>query len=228
MFLWRQFWNSNLSSSAKSGHHNRSQRVILLVLLERKALIRPLMIKKFFVNWSFVIGCLTVGSKKTLANYHVKCHGRFLCSFTYPWIFHVGNLPLESPVTHTNTIFCGKGSFTTVKVSRVTSPIESCEACEARTWTWSKTCEHGLTCHCFQFLSGLWRSVLFPTTFQVSRVFSDASHVCLTWFTSSHIVHPPSKEQEYLWFVILLQWNEHGDPAFYWCFHGLGYTKNIF
>ena len=82
------------------------------------------MIKKFFVNWSFVIGCLTVGSKKPLLITTLNVMGT--CSFTYPWIFHMGNLPLESSVTHTNTIFRDKGSFTTVKVSRVTSPIESC------------------------------------------------------------------------------------------------------
>ena len=104
--------------------------------------------------------------QKTLANYHVKCHGRFLCSFTYPWIFQTGNLPLESLVTHTNTISSVKGSFTTVKVSRVTSPIESQRGMqgtnmnmEQNVQAMSKTCEHGLTCHCFQFLSRLWRAL---------------------------------------------------------------------
>ena len=72
---------------------------------ERKALIRPLMINKFFVNWSFVIGCLTVGGKTPSLITTLNVMGAFLVLFfTYPWIFNPGNLPRESLFTHTNTI----------------------------------------------------------------------------------------------------------------------------
>ena len=103
------FSEDNFELSAKPCHYKRSQRVILLVLLERKALIRPLMIKKILCQLELRDWLSYRGQQKTPANYHVKCDGRFLCSFfTYPWIFNTGNFPRESLVTHTNTISRGK------------------------------------------------------------------------------------------------------------------------
>ena len=48
------------------------------------------------------------GQQKTLANYYVKCDGRFLFDvlyFKYSWIINTGNFPRESPVTNTKHNF---------------------------------------------------------------------------------------------------------------------------
>ena len=98
------------SNSAKSGHHNRSQRVILLVLLEVKALIRPLMINKILCQLELCYWLSYRGQQNTLSDYHIKVMGTFFVIFyvSIDIIFNTGNLPRKILVTHTNTISPGK------------------------------------------------------------------------------------------------------------------------
>ena len=72
---------------------------------------------------NFVIGCLTVGGKKTLANYHIKCHGRFLCYFLRIHGYLTREIYLEKVRSHKLTKSSSKRVIFTVKVSRVTAPI---------------------------------------------------------------------------------------------------------
>ena len=91
MVLWRQFWNSNLSNSGKSGHLNRSQTVTRLVFLEIKALDDEQNSLSTGASW---LAVLPWAAKKPLLITSFKCHERFcLFFFTYPWIFNTGNLP---------------------------------------------------------------------------------------------------------------------------------------
>ena len=64
-----------------SGYHNRSQRVILLVILEGKALIRPLMINKFLCQLSFCDLLSYLGQQKTVPKYHVNVMSAFFILF---------------------------------------------------------------------------------------------------------------------------------------------------
>ena len=98
------------SNSAKSGHHNRSQRVILLVLLEVKALIMPLMINKILCQLELCDWLSYRGQQNTLSDYHIKVMGTFFVLFyvSIDIIFNTGNLPRKILVTHTNTISPGK------------------------------------------------------------------------------------------------------------------------
>lgn len=65
---------------------------------------------------------LTVGSKKTLANYHIKCYERFLGSFLRIHGYFTLEIYLGKVRSHTLTQFPAAGSFTTVRMSRVTAP----------------------------------------------------------------------------------------------------------
>ena len=74
-----------------------------LVLLERKALIKPLMMNKIICQLEIRVWLSYRGQQKTLANYHIKCHGRFLFNvlfFKYPWIINMGKVK-----SHTLTQF---------------------------------------------------------------------------------------------------------------------------
>ena len=69
-------------------------------------------------------GYFGLGYRKPRAIYHVKCYGRFLSSFWrnygyFPWQIYLGKV-----WSHASRKFPAvKGSFTTVKASRVTAPI---------------------------------------------------------------------------------------------------------
>ena len=85
-----------------------------------------------------MIGCLTMGSKtpllntkiqkkkkkNTLPNYHVKCHGRFLCSLLRIHGYLTREIYHGKVRLHTLAQFPPvKGPFTTVKVFHVFAPI---------------------------------------------------------------------------------------------------------
>ena len=61
-----------------SGYHNRSQRVSLLVILEGKALIRPLMINKILCQLELLS---YLGQQKTVPKYHVNVMRAFFILF---------------------------------------------------------------------------------------------------------------------------------------------------
>ena len=108
-----------------SGHHNRSQCVSLLVLLEGKALIRPLMINKILCQLELLWSSISdLGQQKTVPNYHVKCHERFLYSFSRIHVYLKREIYLGKARSHALTKFPAvkESFFTTVKVSRVTAP----------------------------------------------------------------------------------------------------------
>ena len=80
---------------------------------------------RFFVNWSFVIGCLTVGIKTPLL--HVITTLSWALSLFIFFRIHVlcntGSLPREIRSDTLTQFPAVKGSFTTVKVSRVATSL---------------------------------------------------------------------------------------------------------
>ena len=55
-----------------------------------------------------MIGCLIMGSKKTLLITTLNVMGAFFVFLYVSMDINMGNLTWESPVTHTNIIFLGK------------------------------------------------------------------------------------------------------------------------
>ena len=78
------------------------------VVGKKGATIRPLflMINKIFCQLELRDLLSYRGQQKTLAYYHVKCHGRVIALFffAYTWILNTRNLPRESLFTHTYAI----------------------------------------------------------------------------------------------------------------------------
>ena len=111
------FWNPAITTDRKV--------LFFWCFSERKALFRPLMINKILCQLKLRNWLSYRRQQNTLANYHVKCHGRFLGSFLR---IH-GYLTREIYVgivfvTHTNTISYGKRVSTTVgKMFRVWSHL---------------------------------------------------------------------------------------------------------
>ena len=95
------------------------------MLWERKALSRPLMITEILCQLELRDWLSYRGQQNTLAtcNYHVVMGVFFEFFFPYPCLCNTGSLPREIRSDTLTQFPAVKGSFTTVKVSRVATPL---------------------------------------------------------------------------------------------------------